>query len=279
METVGLEAKATALRRLHVPGRPLLLVNAWDAASAVLVARAGAQAVATTSAGAANALGYADGQLLSRAEMLASVAPIAAAVDVPVTADMEAGYGDTPEDAAATARGVLEAGAVGLNLEDTSEGASDQLLSIDRFVAKISTIKAVADETGVPLVLNARTDVFIGAIGGPATRLDHAVERGRAYLAAGADCVFVPAVSDPTQISALVAGIAGPVSVLAGPGSPSLLELAELGVARISIGSGGYRAALALMQRIAQAAYTEGSLDVMTADQISFPAVQELFDR
>ena len=124
MDTVGLEAKATALRRLHVPGRPLLLVNAWDAASAVLVARAGAQAVATTSAGAANALGYADGQLLSRAQMLASVAPIAAAVDVPVTADMEAGYGDTPEDAAATARGVLEAGGVGLNLEDTSEGAS-----------------------------------------------------------------------------------------------------------------------------------------------------------
>jgi 2-methylisocitrate lyase-like PEP mutase family enzyme len=277
MDTVGLEAKANALRRLHVPGRPLLLVNAWDAASAALVVRAGAQAVATTSAGAANALGYADGQQISRAQMLGSVAPIAAAVDVPVTADMEAGYGDTPEDAAATAHGVLEAGAVGLNLEDTSDRESEQLLPIGEFVAKIAAVKSVASETGVPLVLNARTDVFIGEIGDPATRLDHAVERGRAYLDAGADCIFVPDVADPGLIGALVAGIGGPVGVLAGPGSPALAELAALGIARVSVGSGPYRAVLALTRRMAEAAYGQGSLDAMTADQIGFSAVQELF--
>ena len=160
-------AKADALRALHVPGRPLVLLNAWDAGSAAVIARAGAPAIATTSAGAANALGYPDGQLVTREQMLSTVAPIARAVDLPVTADMEAGYGDEPEDAEATARGVVEAGAVGLNLEDTVGSGDDQLLSIDRFVAKIAAVRAAAAETGVPLVLNARTDVFIGQVGDP----------------------------------------------------------------------------------------------------------------
>ena len=128
-------SKADALRALHVPGRPLVLLNAWDAGSAAVIARAGAPAIATTSAGAANALGYPDGQLVTREQMLSTVAPIARAVNLPVTADMEAGYGDDPEDAEATARGVVEAGAVGLNLEDTAGSGDDQLLPIDRFVA------------------------------------------------------------------------------------------------------------------------------------------------
>jgi 2-methylisocitrate lyase-like PEP mutase family enzyme len=278
MDTETLQAKAEALRALHVPGRPLLLLNAWDAASAALIARAGARAIATTSAGAANALGHPDGQRLTRNEMLAAVAPIAAAVDLPVTADMEAGYGDAPEEAAATARGVLEAGAVGLNLEDTCDNGAEQLLPIERFVAKIAAVRAVAAETGVPLVLNARTDVFIGEVGDPATRLDRAVERGRAYLDAGADCVFVPAVADPGQIAALVDGIGGPVSVLAGPGSPTVAELAALGVARISVGSGPYRAVLALAQRMAEEAYGAGTLEAMIAAQVPFAEVQALFE-
>jgi len=277
METARLQAKAETLRALHVPGRPLLLLNAWDGASAAVIARAGAAAIATTSAGAANALGRGDGQRLTREQMLGMVAPIAAAVDLPVTADMEAGYGDTPADAAATARGVLEAGAVGLNLEDTCDGG-EPLLPIERFVAKIAAVRAVAAETGVPLVLNARTDVFIGAVGDPTTRLARAIERGQAYLAAGADCIFVPAVDDPHEIAALVTGIGGPVSVLAGPGSPPLAELAALGVARISVGSGPYRAALALARRMAEGAYGRGTLDVMTADQIPFAEVEALLE-
>jgi 2-methylisocitrate lyase-like PEP mutase family enzyme len=279
MNLVDLEAKAEALRALHVPGRPLLLLNAWDAASAVVISRAGAHAIATTSAGAANALGFADGQQITRSQMLTSVAPIAAAVGLPVTADMEAGYGDAPEDAAATARGVLEAGAVGLNLEDTSDSVAEALLPIEGFVAKIAAVRTVATETGVPLVLNARTDVFICEVGDPATRVDRAVERGRAYLDAGADCIFVPAVADPSRIAALVDGIGGPVSVLAGPGSPTVAELAALGVARISVGSGPYRAALALMQRIADEAYGEGTLDAMVAAQVPFAGAQSLFER
>lgn len=277
MDTVTLEARAEILRSLHVPGRPLLLVNAWDGASAAVIARAGAQAIATTSAGAANALGRGDGQRITREQMLSMVAPVAAAVDLPVTADMEAGYGDSPDDAAATARGVLAAGAVGLNLEDTCDG-DEPLLPTERFVAKIAAVRAVATEAGVSLVLNARTDVFIGAVGDPATRLAQAIERGQAYLAAGADCVFVPAVADPRQIASLVEEIGGPVSVLAGPGSPPLADLAALGVARISLGSGPYRAALALARRIAEGAYGRGTLDAMIADQIPFAEVESLLE-
>ncbi len=269
-------AKAEALRDLHVPGDPLLLLNAWDAASAVVIARAGARAIATSSAAAANALGYADGQHLTREQMLGAVAAIAGAVDLPVTADMEAGYGDEPEAAAATARGVVEVGAVGLNMEDLSDGSED-LLPIERFAAKIAAVRAVGDETGIPLVLNARTDVFLGQVGDPGTRLERAVERGRAYLAAGADCIFVPGVIDPGVITALVQGIDGPVSVLAVPGSPPLTELKALGVARISTGSGPYRAALSLARTMAGEAYGAGTLDSMIAAQVAFADAQALF--
>ncbi len=269
-------AKAEALRDLHVPGDPLLLLNAWDAASAVVIARAGARAIASSSAAAANALGYADGQQLTREQMLGAVAAIADAVDLPVTADMEAGYGDKPEAAAATARGVAEVGAVGLNMEDLSDGDED-LLPIERFAAKIAAVRAVGDETGIPLVLNARTDVFLGQVGDPGTRLERAVERGRAYLAAGADCIFVPGVIDPGMITALVQGIDGPVSVLAVPGSPPLTELRALGVARISTGSGPYRAALSLARKMAGEAYGAGTLDSMIAAQVAFADAQALF--
>ena len=269
-------AKAEALRDLHIPGDPLLLLNAWDAASAVVIARAGARAIATSSAAAANALGYADGQQLTREQMLGAVAAIAGAVDLPVTADMEAGYGDEPEAAAATARGVVEVGAVGLNMEDLSDGDED-LLPIERFAAKIAAVRAVGDETGIPLVLNARTDVFLGQVGDPGTRLERAVERGRAYLAAGADCIFVPGVIDPGVITALVQGIDGPVSVLAVPGSPPLTELKALGVARISTGSGPYRAALSLARKMAGEAYGAGTLDSMIAAQVAFADAQALF--
>ena len=269
-------AKAEALRDLHIPGDPLLLLNAWDAASAVVIARGGARAIATSSAAAANALGYADGQHLTREQMLGAVAAIAGAVDLPVTADMEAGYGDEPDAAAATARGVIEVGAVGLNMEDLQDGGDD-LLPIERFAAKIAAVRAVGDETGIPLVLNARTDVFLGGIGDPDSRLDHAVERGNAYLDAGADCIFVPGVIDTTVITGLVQGIHGPISVLAVPGSPRLSDLKALGVARISTGSGPYRAALALARRMAQEAYGQGSLEEMIAAQVAFADAQALF--
>jgi 2-methylisocitrate lyase-like PEP mutase family enzyme len=265
---------AEQLLALHRPGEPLVLVNAWDAASARLVLVAGAPAVATTSAGMAFALGYPDGQRISRQEMLAAVAVVARAVEVPVTADMEAGYGDSPGDAAATARGVIGAGGVGLNVEDTADDGG--LLPVDRFLAKISAIRGVADQAAVPLVLNARVDVFLGEIGEPGTRLEHAIERGRAYRGAGADCVFVPGVEDESTIGALVHGIGGCVSVLATPRTPTVAELGRLGVARVSMGSGPYRAALTEALRIAGEAYGMGTFASLAAARIAHEDAQQL---
>jgi 2-methylisocitrate lyase-like PEP mutase family enzyme len=266
--------KASRLRALHQPGNPLVLVNAWDAASARVVVAAGAQAVATSSAAAAYALGYPDGERISRDEMLGYVATVVRAVDVPVTADMEAGYGPAAEDAAATARGIVEIGAVGFNLEDASGPGA--LLSIAAFAAKIGAVRQVATDTGVPLVLNARVDVFIESIGEPETRLEHAVERGRAYRESGADCVFVPVVSDAETIEALVQGIGGRVSVLATPGSLPVAELARLGVARVSTGSGPYRLALSSTQRMAREAYGQGTFTSLADSDITHADAQRL---
>ena len=265
--------KAERLRALHRPGEPLVLVNAWDAASARVIVWAGAPAIATSSAAAAFALGYPDGQRISREEMLGSVGGVVRAVDAPVTADMEAGYGDLPADAATTARGVVEIGAVGLNLEDTTAFG---LLPVEQFVAKIAAVRTVAEETGVPLVLNARADIFIGEIGHPDTRLEHAIQRGRAYREAGADCVFVPAVADAPTIGTLVQEIGGCVSVLATPRTPTVAELARLGVARVSLGSGPYFAALSHALRIADEVHGMGTFASLGETQITHADAQRL---
>lgn len=270
--------KAARLRALHHGPTILILPNAWDVASARIVANAGFPAIATTSAGVAAVLGYADGQRISRDEMLSMVERIAAAVDLPVTADMEAGYGDTPADAAATAEGVIAAGAVGLNLEDTLSGTSDALASVPAQLEKIAAIRAVSAARGVPLVLNARTDVYLLGIGAPEGRFDEAVTRLNAYRQAGADCLFIPGVRDAATIGRLVAAIDGPVNILTGPGAPPVAELGRLGVARASIGSAGMRATLGLMRRIAAELRDQGSYDSLAEGAMSFAEVNALFE-
>ena len=277
MSRTDLRAKAERLLALHVPGSPLVLVNVWDAATARMVGQAGASALATTSAGIAFAQGYPDGEVISRAEMLEAVAVIARAVELPVSADMEAGYGGRLEDAAETAAGVLAAGAVGLNLEDCR--ADGSLFAVDEAIARIRAVREAGARAGVALVLNARTDVFIRAVGEPQARLGHAITRGRAYLEAGADCAFVPSVNDAPTIEALVRGIGGPVNVLSAPGGPSIAELAELGVARVSVGSAAYRAALAVTERIAREAYGAGSLALLHGEQFGFADAQTLMEQ
>lgn len=250
---------AELLRALHGGPLPLVLPNAWDAASARIFAHAGAKAIATTSAGIAAALGYPDGQHITPREMTAAVARIATVVDLPVTADLEAGYGDTPQEAAATARAALDAGAVGLNLEDTTDSSEGPLLDAERQAQKIRAVRSVGEETGVPLVINARTDVFLAQVGEPGSRVQLASTRAKVYRAAGADCIFVPGVSDPATIRQLLAAIDAPLNVLAVPGTPSVSELHRLGVARISLGSGPMRAALALTAKIAQELFEQGT--------------------
>ena len=228
-------AKAEAFKALHDGPDPLVLVNASDAATARIVVEAGYPAVATSSAGVAWLMGYADGENIPREEMLWMVRRIAERVDVPVTADMEAGYGIEPEAVADTVRATVEAGAVGMNIEDGAIGVPGPLLDFDLAVARIAAGRKAADETGVPAVLNARCDVFLRGGKGPEA-VAEAIRRCNAYYEAGADCLFVPFARDAGTIGALAEGIDGPLNVLAGAVSPPIPELKRLGVARVSIG-------------------------------------------
>ena len=273
--------RAEALLRLHRPGSPLVLVNAWDVVSARLVERAGAPAIATSSAGVAWSLGYLDGERIPRDEMLQVVGRIAGAVSIPLTADLEAGYGPTPSHVADTVALAIEAGAVGMNLEDSIAGAdersADPLYTIAAAVERVAAARAVAAARDIPFVLNARTDVFLRQVGDPATRLARAIERANAYRAAGASSLFVPGSLDRAQIRALASEIDGPLNVLALPGGPSIQELAQLGVGRISVGGGAARAALAALARGAADAYDHGRLDTLIDHALPSAEINDLF--
>jgi 2-methylisocitrate lyase-like PEP mutase family enzyme len=191
--------------------------------------------------------------------MLGAVARVVAKVKVPVTADVEAGYGERPEDAGETARGVIEAGAVGLNLEDAAYDGGSPLIELSRQLEKIAAVREIGEQLGVPLVVNARTDVYLLAVGEPASRYDEAVRRLAAFRVAGADCLFAPGIRDVETIARLVRDLAHPVNILASPGSPSIPELQKVGVARVSLGSSAVRATLGLARRIAVEVLTSGT--------------------
>jgi 2-methylisocitrate lyase-like PEP mutase family enzyme len=191
--------------------------------------------------------------------MLGVVARIAAKVKIPVSADIEAGYGSRPEDAALTARAVIEAGAVGLNLEDGTDDG--QLLDLSLQLEKIAAVRESSRKMGVPLVLNARTDVYFLEVGKPESRFGETLKRLNAFRDAGADCLFAPGIRDLGVISQLVRELQFPVNILAGPGSPSIPELEKIGVARVSLGSSTMRATLGLLQRIAEELQTTGTYD------------------
>ena len=251
--------KAEVFRALHGGPRTLLLPNVWDVASARVIQQAGLPALATTSAGVAFSVGYPDGEKIQRDEMLKMVARIASAVTVPVSADVEAGYGPKPEDAALTAEGVIEAGAVGMNLEDGTENPDHPLADLSLQLEKIAAVRETAKRFGVPLVLNARTDVYLLSVGAAESRYDETVRRLSAFRGAGADCVFAPGVKDAATIARLVSDLRCPLNILAGPGSSSVSELEQLGVARVSLGSGPMRAALGLIRRMAEELKSTGT--------------------
>lgn len=275
---VSLNDKANVLRALHRGPRILVLPNAWDAAGARIFERAGFLAIATTSAGIAATLGYADGQRVSRDEMLAVVRTITRNTNLPVTADLEAGYGATPVDVRDTARLSIEAGAVGLNLEDGVCDGPQLLVQTSQHAAKIRAVRETARARGVDLVLNARTDVYLKSACEATNRFAHAVHRGNAYLEAGADCVFVPGVTDSDTIANLVREIHGPVNILAGPGTPPVSELSRMGVARVSLGSGPMRATLGLLERIARELIGDGTFQALTDGAMSYSDMNALFE-
>jgi 2-methylisocitrate lyase-like PEP mutase family enzyme len=271
--------KAEQLRKLHSGGRILVLPNAWDVASARVLEELGYPAIATTSAGIAFALGYPDGQRISQDEMLDMVARIAHAVRVPVTADMEAGYGTTPEDMEETAKAVVAAGAVGMNFEDVT--GSDESSHVDTAlqVEKIRTIRKVSSSLGVPLVLNARTDIYLMPIGPKETRFERTVQRLRAYREAGADCVFAPGVHDAETIAKLVKAVQAQLNILLTTGSPSIKELERMGVARASTGSGVMRATLGLVRRIGKELAENGTYASLQDGAIPFAEVNGMLER
>jgi 2-methylisocitrate lyase-like PEP mutase family enzyme len=271
--------KAHKLLALHHASHILVLPNAWDVASARIFEDAGFPAIATSSAGVANSLGYPDGQNISRDEMLEVVARIARAVSVPVTADMEAGYGKTPEDLAQTAIAIVEAGAVGCNIEDlVSEGAKE-LFPIALQQQKLRAMVEAAKKRGVPLVINARTDIFLEEIGEPATRAERTIERLNAYRDAGAESLFAPGVKDPATIGQIARGVRGPLNILATVGAPPVRELEKLGVARVSIGSGPMRACMGLTLRIAKHIRDHGTFEPMTDGAMPYLEANRLLSK
>jgi len=231
---------AGRLRDLHIPGRPLLLPNAWDAASARAVENAGFAAVATASSSISTSLGYEDEQRTPPDEMFAAIGRIARAVSVPVTADIEAGYGLPPEE---VVERLLSSGAAGCNLEDTDH-ARGGLVDSGTQSERIAAVRAAATRAGVPIVINARIDVYLHGPDDPEGRIMEALRRGGSYLGAGADCVYPIMAGDEDAITAFVRGLRGMVNVYAHPQALPLPRLAALGVARVSFGPWLHRLAM-----------------------------------
>jgi 2-methylisocitrate lyase-like PEP mutase family enzyme len=269
---------AEAFRRAH-RGPPLLLLpNAWDAMSARQFEAAGFGAVATTSGGLAWALGYADGEKAPWREVVAAHERIVRAVRVPVTADIEAGYGDTPAQVAKSITEILDTGVVGFNLEDGTSRPDMPVRPIEDAVARIRAAREAANATGVPAVINARVDLFIKDVGDPASRFDETVQRGKAYLAAGADCIYPFGLADLDTIARLVKALDNaPVNIVARAGTPPVADFEKIGVARISIASSATLAVMSLIKRIGEELHASGKFDGLD-HSMNRPEAQKLFD-
>jgi 2-methylisocitrate lyase-like PEP mutase family enzyme len=271
--------KARLFLSLHHGPRILVLPNAWDVASARIFEDAGFPAIATTSSGIANSLGYPDGQVIRRDEMLEVVARIVRAVSVPVTADMEAGYGETLDDMAATARGVVESGAVGLNLEDAIGEGSGKLFETGLQKEKIRAMIDAGKKVGVELVLNARTDIYLEGVGEASTRAERTIERLNAYREAGAACLFAPGVEDAATIERLVRGVRGPLNILGRVGTPPVRELEKLGVARVSVGGGPMRVTMSVVSRMAKQLRENGDFTAAFGEAMPFAEANRLMTK
>jgi 2-methylisocitrate lyase-like PEP mutase family enzyme len=338
--------KASRLLELHHGPSPLVLINAWDAASAAMVEHCGLPAVATSSAALANALGFADGQHLPWEQMLEAVARICSVVKVPVTADIESGFAADANALEISIRQIIAAGAVGVNLEDVmpenpefrnsgveradlkradlkhadlkhadlkktdlqktelqtnvaSVRHGSPLFPLAEQVARIQAARRSAQAAGIHLVINARTDAYWQAGMKPTEAMRNTLERGQAYLQAGADCIFVPGLRNPEHIKTVVDHLRGvyqeaphqetphrevahgeaAVNILAGPGVPSIPELAKLGVKRVSYGSGPHRAAMGLLRRVADEAKTLGTYQALTEGAVPYEEMNGLMGK
>ena len=269
------QEKAQAFKELNDRGE-LLLPNAWDGASARIFEEAGFPAIGTTSAGISYSRGLRDGENLDRSLAIQENGIVATAVSVPVNADIEAGYGTGASDVAKTVRETLDAGVVGVNIEDNTH--SNALFDIREQSERLAGARAEADKRDIPLTINARTDTFILGLGADVgERMALTVERGKAYLDAGADLVFVPFVVDPEPIARLAEAFDGRLSVMAMPGAPSAAEMFKAGARRVSIGQIAMLSCLGHLAAIAQAMHLEGTWNEVEQSFFGFVEAEALF--
>jgi 2-methylisocitrate lyase-like PEP mutase family enzyme len=271
-----LVAKAERFRALHKGPNTMILPNAWDVISAKMFEECGCKAIGTTSAGIAMSLGYPDGQEIPFETMLSVIRNMVNAVDVPVSADIEAGYGKTTKEILHTIEQLIAAGVVGINLEDGTGDMNSPIYDPIQQQEKISAIREYCDSIGFPLFINARTDIFWLNIGEPESRIDEAIHRGKLYEEAGADCVFVPALKNLDEIKKLRDAVNCPINLLAVPGLPSIEELSEIGIERVSTGSSPFRASVSLLKQIGDEILNQRTFNKMTEDVLSYGEVSAL---
>jgi len=274
----GQEELANNFMALHHSSEILVLPNAWDVVSAKIFELEGFRAIGTTSAGIAATLGYSDGQQMSLFENLDVVRRIVVGTDVPVSADIESGYAASIDGVAQCAEAVLDAGAVGLNLEDGSGDIDSPLFEQSLQAEKITAMREMSISKGKQLFINARTDVFLVGENSTAA-LREAVERGNAYRAAGADCIFIPDVGnlDAQAIEILAQEIPAPINIIAGETTPPIPALQDMGVARVSVGPRPMRAVLSLLKKIARELRVSGTYELMMDSSLTYSEVNQWF--
>jgi 2-methylisocitrate lyase-like PEP mutase family enzyme len=280
MQRTTQQERAEAFHRLHTGDGILVLVNAWDAASARLFEQAGSPAIATTSAGMAWSLGYSDGEQVSVRELVEACARICRVVTAPVSIDIERGYGQTPAEVSAAVRALLELGVVGINIEDGVTPGTKELAPPNTLTEKISAIRDVAEEVGVRLFVNARTDTYFAPTNDPDARYEETVRRAQMYVAAGADGIFVPGLESLEEMARMAQVLPRPLNIYAGyVGLPPVDKLRRAGIRRMSLGCGPFQAALALARRIVTETLNEGTYAAMTTDMLSAKEANSLFSQ
>lgn len=259
--------KADLFLKYHQDKEILVLLNSWDIGSSKLIEACGYKAIATTSMGIAASMGYPDCQIIQLSEMIQAITGIVNSVQVPVSVDIEAGYGNNTEEVIESVKKIIATGIVGINIEDSID-LSPVLIDENEFCERISAIRALSDSLGFHLVINARTDSFYTSSGSTREKLAESIRRGNKYREAGADCIFVQPVWEKETIATLVKEINAPINILSNPSigaglPPSVRELQDLGVARLSLGSSLMKATLALMKKVANELSEKGTYNIL----------------
>lgn len=267
---------AEAFRQLHQCSDILVLPNAWDVMSAKIFEQASFQAIGTTSCGIAASLGYLDGEHVTFTEMIEVIERIVRNTSIPINADIEAGYGKNIAEVINTVKRVIQAGVAGINLEDATRNPEQPLFDMTFQCKKLQAVREAAVFDGIPLVINARTDTYLVPFHDPDAQFSETVKRANAYRQAGADCIFIPGKLDGAIIARLVAAIDAPLNILASPITPSVPELKALGVARLSIGAGGFRSAMACTGKIAAELAGQGTYEALFSDTLTKAEVDSL---